>query len=107
MNSFDVAMKDQRWTKQIPISTWLLHVFTVPAVAKTSTVVYPVPQYFLTLNTVDAIFSTPYLTEKLNDKKTVPGWLILFINKFEDKIVHLIVVTCDTRAPKKYMPCFF
>jgi len=51
---------------------------------------------------------TPYLTEKLNDKKTVPGWLILFIDKFEDKIVHLIVITCDTRAaPKKYMPCFF
>ena len=35
--------------------------------------------------------ATPYLAEKLNDKKTILAWIILFINKFVDQVVQVVV----------------
>jgi len=43
--------------------------------------------------------ATPYLAVKLNDKKTILAWIILFVNKFVDQLVHLVVNICDIRTP--------
>ena len=45
---------------KFPYSVWLLRVLYFSYYHKTSTAVYPVPRYFVTVNTVDEILSTAH-----------------------------------------------